>query len=346
MSKKGFTLVELIGVIVILALLALLITPTVNKLLKEQKQKVYDAQMKIVLNAAKNYVADKQDTLDISSSGLVLSVSDLYNNGYLNKDKVINPSTNKEFKNCILVKWDDSYNQYNYKYVDCTTLADIDINASDDDPEYTVLSYLQSTGTQYIDTGFKANNNTSVETQVMFSENKTAAIYCSRTGLNSSSYSLFTIGGLPTRFDYSSTTYSSSYTPTLNTKVKRLMAEAEERKAVELVILGMRSFRRTENVAIRDNGAILMPIAVKGSGHESENERRGGGDQREPRERRLDRLVRRLLPVFANATGQPVGEVVRQPGVLARSKRLDNALFVFCHVRNQPNISLNAALAL
>lgn len=220
MSKKGFTLVELIGVIVILALLALLITPTVNKLLKEQKQKVYDAQMKIVLNAAKNYVADKQDTLDISDSGLALSVSDLYNNGYLNKDKVINPSTNKEFKNCVLVKWDDSYNQYNYKYVDCTTLADIDINASDDDPEYTVLSYLQSTGTQYIDTGFKANNNTSVETQVMFSENKTASIYSSRTGLNSSSYSLFTIGGLPTRFDYSNTTYSSSYTPTLNTKVK------------------------------------------------------------------------------------------------------------------------------
>ena len=66
----------------------------------------------------------------------------------------------------------------------------------------------------------------------------------------------------------------------------------------------------------------MMPIAVKGSGNESENERRGGGNQRQTCERRLDRLVRRILPVFANAAGQPVGEVVRQPGVLARSERL------------------------
>ena len=43
MKKKGFTLVELLAVIIILSLVLVIAVPSVNKYIKQSKEKAYDA---------------------------------------------------------------------------------------------------------------------------------------------------------------------------------------------------------------------------------------------------------------------------------------------------------------
>src|SRR5574344_471705 len=124
--KKGFTLIELIGVIVIISLLSLIIYPQVNTIIRNQKESLYNSQLKIVIDAAKNYVTSNSGSLDITSSGYLISISDLYNGGYIDKSNVINPKTGEAFNECIAVKYNSKDNQYNYQYnSDCSLFTNV-----------------------------------------------------------------------------------------------------------------------------------------------------------------------------------------------------------------------------
>ena len=58
MNKKGFTLIELIGVIVLISLMVLIIIPTVDKVIK-QGQEVANQQLESnILLAAQNWASD------------------------------------------------------------------------------------------------------------------------------------------------------------------------------------------------------------------------------------------------------------------------------------------------
>lgn len=76
MKKNGFTLVELIGTVLILALMMLIIIPVVSK---SMKSGIEDADKKAKANielAAQNYVAD-------NGYSPCISIDTLVNNGYL-----------------------------------------------------------------------------------------------------------------------------------------------------------------------------------------------------------------------------------------------------------------------
>ena len=52
--KKGFTLIEMLAVIVILAIISLIIFPEVNKVIKSSKEKSYKTQIDNLIDATKN----------------------------------------------------------------------------------------------------------------------------------------------------------------------------------------------------------------------------------------------------------------------------------------------------
>ena len=109
MKNKGFTLVELIAVLVVLSLISLIAIPTVNKSLKEYKQKLYDDAIRNIEQSAKNWGADKIGKLPNSVSSnntmaypdidtesefstLQIRIKDLQAEGYIGSE-LKNPKT-------------------------------------------------------------------------------------------------------------------------------------------------------------------------------------------------------------------------------------------------------------
>jgi prepilin-type N-terminal cleavage/methylation domain-containing protein len=67
-KNKGFTLAELLGVIVILGLLLLLVFPTIIGQMKKGEAKISEATEKIIFNAASNYIDGNLNKYPVSTN--------------------------------------------------------------------------------------------------------------------------------------------------------------------------------------------------------------------------------------------------------------------------------------
>lgn len=105
MKNKGFSLVELLAVIILLGILAVILVPNMYSHLQDSKDDLYDTQVNIIKEAAKNYVADNIENIICSSDGSSedISLYDLQSGGYLKED-IKNPKTNKNFDSNQTVK--------------------------------------------------------------------------------------------------------------------------------------------------------------------------------------------------------------------------------------------------
>ena len=83
MKNKGFTLIELVGTLVILSLMLLIITPAISNSLKKGVQDADKQTQGSIIMAAKTYFSDNKDKDCVH-------LSDLQSEGYI--DDVVNPS--------------------------------------------------------------------------------------------------------------------------------------------------------------------------------------------------------------------------------------------------------------
>ena len=116
--KKGFTLVELLAVIVIVATISLLIVPAVTSILNTSKQNLSDVQKKDILTSAKKWALDNFNELDVYHlNDVYLPLSYLQDSGYFEKDAVMDPKTKQYLNGCIRISYNDPTNQYKYTYI-------------------------------------------------------------------------------------------------------------------------------------------------------------------------------------------------------------------------------------
>lgn len=131
-NKKGFTLVEVLAVLVILTVVLTLSTLTVRHLLAKNKQKALDSKQQVLLKHAVEYAKDNEETFIYASNNRygnyvcnTLTVKDLIDNGYLDHDNilnnqkiVINPVTNESMNNdkiMVYIKSKENPNSINYE---------------------------------------------------------------------------------------------------------------------------------------------------------------------------------------------------------------------------------------
>lgn len=112
MKQRGFTLVEMLSVIVILAVLALIIVPLVNGSYTTSVNDLYAEQMETLINGAKNWSADHLSSLPEAEGGSKeVTLSELMSGGYVKKD-LKNPRTKKSFESgtkVVIVNWAGDY---------------------------------------------------------------------------------------------------------------------------------------------------------------------------------------------------------------------------------------------
>ena len=118
--KRGFTLIEMLGVITIIALLALIIFPIINNQVNENKQELYQIQIKNIENAAKNYGAYNLHILPSEGSefkSTSITLETLINEGYMDEN-LTNPFTKEEFDLSLEIKITFENGKLNYKVIE------------------------------------------------------------------------------------------------------------------------------------------------------------------------------------------------------------------------------------
>ena len=115
---KGFTLVELLAVIVILSLLLLLAVTTVSSQFKNSKDELYDTQLNNVKLAAEMWGSDNKVKLNSISDCVTLTLGYLKDEGYVDANNK-NTYTGELFKDDeVFVNITKETNRYKYEVFD------------------------------------------------------------------------------------------------------------------------------------------------------------------------------------------------------------------------------------
>jgi prepilin-type N-terminal cleavage/methylation domain-containing protein len=108
MKKKGFTLVELIGVIAVLALVLSITIPSVQRIVETSYQKAYNLDLEIMEEVAKSYMHKKNIQIE-EESFAIISIDDMLKENLL--DEIYDPKSKNECEGYVVVK------RINKKYV-------------------------------------------------------------------------------------------------------------------------------------------------------------------------------------------------------------------------------------
>ena len=110
---SGFTLVEILTVIILLSVIALVVTPIIVRNLNDSKKQLYQTQLDNIESAARTYMV--KQTFD--SDFTIIYLRDLKKAGLIDKN-IKNPKTNELFSDCLQVKVTKSGVVYQYEVLE------------------------------------------------------------------------------------------------------------------------------------------------------------------------------------------------------------------------------------
>lgn len=149
MKKNGFTLVEMLTVIVILVSLGLISIFTINKIVKKSGDDLYDIQVNTIKEAARNYAVKNGSTLGTSNE---ITICDLKRNNLIDED-FVDPRTEKPFDESLIVKIINDDSNYKIEFDGTTKMPnyscgnDMVVTLVGDSP------YYLSVGSEYVEPG-------------------------------------------------------------------------------------------------------------------------------------------------------------------------------------------------
>lgn len=124
MKNKGFTLIELMGAIIILLVLVLLIFPSIINIIKKTSGEIDTATKALIVDATKGYIEDKKDIENYTlKEGNVycIKIQKLIEDNYL-IDNLKTGANLNDFDITRYVKVTIEEEKYNYTIIgtDCT----------------------------------------------------------------------------------------------------------------------------------------------------------------------------------------------------------------------------------
>lgn len=131
--KKGFTLAELLGVLVILGAILLIAIPVVDKVIKSGQEDLYQDQIESIKSSLNLWMSNNQKPA--VDETITLSLSQLKEAGVVELD-ITNPKTNELFPNDMILKISNNQGTIEYQ---------IDVTGSNKS-DYTLLPSISLNG--------------------------------------------------------------------------------------------------------------------------------------------------------------------------------------------------------
>jgi prepilin-type N-terminal cleavage/methylation domain-containing protein len=132
MKNKGYTLLELLGVIVILSVLVTLVFPSVINFIKKSNDKIDSITNELIINAAEDYINDNSSNIYLTSgTDYCITIDRLIEYQYLESIRELDNYT--RYSKSVKVTYD---NGYKYEIIDtdncfaCKLVKDSDENDS------------------------------------------------------------------------------------------------------------------------------------------------------------------------------------------------------------------------
>lgn len=110
--KKGFTLVEVLGVLVILGVIMLLILPNIGGVTKKSKEQLYEMQIKTIKEAGRIFVTDYANILPIENGDSFTIELKLLKDLDIINQNMQNPKTEKYFDDDMLITFTNNNDNY------------------------------------------------------------------------------------------------------------------------------------------------------------------------------------------------------------------------------------------
>ncbi len=117
--KKGFTLVELLAVIIILSIILVIVIPTVKDAIEDSKQKAYNVTVESIEEAAKSYLYMNSSLYrdEFTANGYItIDIQLLKDEGFLKSD-IRNPMNDEYMDGHVVITY-ISTNKYTYEFVE------------------------------------------------------------------------------------------------------------------------------------------------------------------------------------------------------------------------------------
>ena len=126
MNKKGFTLIELMGIIILMSVLILLASPTVIEVVKKSREKLRYQNINTIVEAARQWVASNYNKVEVPDSAgesYCMNLSTLKKTEFFEDVDVIDPTdTSVKFDGSIIITYNANTKQNDFEYVNtkCT----------------------------------------------------------------------------------------------------------------------------------------------------------------------------------------------------------------------------------
>lgn len=176
MNNKGFTLIELIAIMVILVLIFFISFPQILNITKTDEEKKYNNMVDNLCIAGKSYISaniDDFNGLTTIGNEIELTIQELMDYGNVDKN-IKNPKTNNSVMNDVLVYSVLSDYSLDCKYIDNQNGRDIMLEVGqliklDNNKEYIVVNTMDLHSVRYV---FLVSNTKPLEIVVANEKNK------------------------------------------------------------------------------------------------------------------------------------------------------------------------------
>ena len=113
--NKGFTLVELLAVVIVLVMIIGIGIFSVNKILSSSKENLSDTQKRNLEKAAETYNVSE----GINEDTECINVSELLSKEYIEGDSIIDPESNEELTGSVKIEYKNNKYVYTYQNYEC-----------------------------------------------------------------------------------------------------------------------------------------------------------------------------------------------------------------------------------